>query len=94
MGKPFRILFTSAASLRGTGGVTDPGVRTAPAECASSQTWTRAPITRVPGPVVRSAGACFLIAFATLAVHLHRMPVDAWRAPEPAERALADVPLS
>ena len=40
------------------------------------------------------AGACCLVAFTALAVHLHRMPVDAWHAPEPAERALADVPLS
>ena len=40
------------------------------------------------------AGACFLVAFAALAVHLHQMPVAAWHAPEPAERELADVPLS
>ena len=57
MGKSFRIRFTSAASLRGTCGAADPGAGTAPAEWASSHTWTSAPITRVPGPVVRSAGA-------------------------------------
>ena len=40
------------------------------------------------------AGACFLVASVTLAVHLHRMPVGAWRSPATEDRVLADAALS
>ncbi len=48
---------TSAASAGVTGGPAGSGSVTAPASYASCQSRTRATMTRVPGPVVRSAGA-------------------------------------